>query len=374
MAIEVIKIESVVDQAEEIHKAAAALRDGAVVVFPTETVYGVAVSAAHPSGVQRLRRVKGRPDDQPFTVHIGRRKDWEPYVPSPSPLAHRLVKKGWPGPLTLIFPVPDPRSAAIYGSLSPEAAAAVYSKGSVGIRCPDHAVAEAFLTAAQIPVIASSANAGGQPAPTDSQGLADELGEQVDILLDAGHTKYRKSSTIVALEEGGYRVVRVGVWDERTIRKLATLSILFVCTGNTCRSPMAEGLCKQMIAEAMKCSPDDLPARGIVVRSAGTSGYGRGGAAPEAIELCRKRGIDISEHVIRPLTLELIHTSDYIYTMARQHAEAVRSIAPADASKIARLLPDEDIADPLGGTPQDYEVAAAKIEEGLRQRIQEVPL
>src|SRR5258707_4581610 len=105
MAAQLIKIESVAHQAEEIRKAAAALREGAVVIFPTETVYGVAVSAANSASVDRLRRVKGRPDDQPFTVHIGHRGDWQAFVPSAPPIAHRFIKKAWPGPLTLIFPV-----------------------------------------------------------------------------------------------------------------------------------------------------------------------------------------------------------------------------------------------------------------------------
>lgn len=374
MSAEVITIESAVRQRDDIRRAAEALRNGAIVIFPTETVYGLAASAARADSVERLRNLKGRTDEQPFTVHIGRRSDWQDFVPSTSPLAHRFMKKGWPGPLTLIFQVDDPRQAKVHAVLSAAGAEAIYAKSSVGIRFPDDSIAEAFLADAEVPVIASSANITGRPAPTDAEGLFESLGANVDFIIEAGPTRYRKGSSIVALNGSGYKLLRAGVWDERTIRNFATLNILLVCTGNTCRSPMAEGLLKQLAAEKLGCRPDELPERGVIIRSAGTGAHGRSAASPEAVEVCSTRGIDISGHVARPLSLELVHPSDYIYTMAMHHAEAVRSMAPADASKVARLLPDEDIADPMGGTVEEYEAAAVKIEQALRQRIQEVPL
>ena len=264
----------------QIDRAAHALANGALVVFPTETVYGLAVNAVHAASVERLRDVKGRAAEQPFTVHIGRRSDCEDFVPDLSPMGRRFIRKAWPGPLTIVFPVEDPKQARVHHLLSGPGAESVYRENTVGIRFPDHRIAERLLASAGAPIIATSANIGGQPAPTDADAVRQSLGDRVDLILDGGPTRYRRASTIIALNGQGYRVVREGVFDERMIRRFATVDILFVCTGNTCRSPMAAAFCRQMIAERLGCRPEELASRGVVVHSAGTLGVCGGEGPP----------------------------------------------------------------------------------------------
>jgi len=372
MAREVIQVDPRCPAWADVDRAARALTEGALVAFPTETVYGLAANAAIADSVERLRLAKGRGAEQPFTVHIGRRADCDEFVPELSPVAQRLVKKGWPGPLTLIFPVPDPSRARVHSKLSKPGVESVYSKDTVGIRFPDDRVAERLLSTADAPIVASSANLAGEPAPSDADAVRRQLADRVDILLDAGVTRYRKSSTVVSLNGRGYRILRTGVLDERTIQRLAMVNILFVCTGNTCRSPMAAAFCRQMLAERLGCRIDDLPAHGVVVRSAGTLGIEGGRASREAIEVCRRQGLDISSHVPCGLDVELIRPADYIFTMARHHLDVVRSLSARDAEKAWPLHPEEDIADPVGGSVEDYERAAVKIKEALAKRMSEV--
>lgn len=372
MACEIISLDPRSPDWAHVERAARAMADGALIAFPTETVYGLGVNAAKSKSVRRLREVKGRATGQPFTIHIGRRSECDDFVPEMSALGRRLIRKGWPGPLTLVFPVADPTQARAHAKLSREGAESAYSGGTVGLRFPDLGVAERLLAHAGAPVLASSANAGGAPAPTEAQAIREQLGDRVDLILDAGPTRYGRSSTIVSLNGGGYRVLRVGVLDERMVRRLAAVNILFVCTGNTCRSPMAAAFCARMLASRLGCREEELAERGVLVHSAGTLGVSGGRASRGAIEVCRREGLDISSHVPRSLDVDMIRPADYIFTMARHHIDVVRSLSPGDADKAAPLHPGEDIADPLGGTVEEYERAAKKIKEALAERMSEV--
>ena len=373
MATEVIKVESQSGGHETLNRASALLLEGGLVAFPTETVYGVGACVSVAGAIDRLREIKQRPADKAFTVHLGNRDDATRFVPRLTPLAGRFVRKAWPGPLTLILAVENPMSAPIMTGLDGTSAAAMYYDKTVGLRCPDETVAQKLLSSVEYPVVAASANRSGRRPPTTPEAVLKELGGQIDLLIDAGPTRYAKPSTIVRLQGRSYEVLREGVYDARTIKRFATIRLLFVCTGNTCRSPMAAGLASHLLARRLGCGVSELEKSGVVVNSAGTSG-GFGGASEHAVTAMRRRGIDITAHGSATLTADLIQQADHIFAMTGHHRETICGMVPSAKERVAPLLDGQDVRDPIGGSEEDYEACARIIEEGVRNRLEEVCL
>lgn len=357
---------------EACNEAGAALRAGALVIFPTETVYGVAASAAQPEALARLRRLKQTQERRPFTVHLGARAEARRYIRAPSLLLRRLAQRGWPGPMTLVTQEPNPGETEIAAELPAEQLPEIFFEGTVGLRCPDHDAARRLLTAAGGCVVASSANLPGRPPPQDFAAAVRDLEPHVDWALDAGPTRYRAASTVVAVEGERWRIVREGAIDARTVARWARSEILFVCTGNSCRSPMAEYLFRQALAEALGCAPEALADRGYIVGSAGAAAGPGGLISAGSREELAKRGLDGTAHRSRPLTVELIQQASHIFGMTPDHCAAVLALVPGASDRVRLLDVGGAIADPIGGGPEDYARSAQAIEAAVRVRLKEM--
>jgi tRNA threonylcarbamoyl adenosine modification protein (Sua5/YciO/YrdC/YwlC family) len=349
------------------------MRRGGLVVFPTETVYGIGARADDLAVVGKLRHAKERNDAKPFTIHVGRRQEAHRYVPAISALGQRLIRKGWPGPLTLLFSVPDPAKAPIFEQIERAPAEALYHDGIVGLRCPDDERARDLLNEVGAPVVAASANRAGQPAPSTCEAALDALPGGVDLALDGGRCRLSTPSTIVRLNETGFSVVRAGTYDQRALDRMAQMNLLFVCTGNTCRSPMAAGLCEHLLRERLGGQREALSDHNLSVLSAGVFAMNGSPASEQAVTVMAQRNIDISAHRSQALSTELIHQADHIFVMTPSHLEQVVRMAPAVKDR-CRLLCEDQVEDPIGGTVDVYKTCASQIEAGLRARLEELPL
>jgi protein-tyrosine phosphatase len=201
------------------------------------------------------------------------------------------------------------------------------------------------------------------------------FGDQVQLVLNDGRSRLGQPSTVVRVEQNDLRVLRQGVVSESTLRRLASFIILLVCTGNTCRSPMAEAICRKLLAKRLGCTVAELGDRGVLVMSAGLSAMMGSRATPEAVEVVRPMGIDLADHASQPLTQQLVRHADVIWTMTRSHRRAIVEQWPESASRTAVLCRDQaDVADPIGGPIEFYQQCAGQIEAELKVRIAELEL
>ena len=193
---------------EAVERAGQVIRGGGLVAFPTETVYGLAADIFNEQAVARVFEVKGRPANNPLPVQIVSKDDLARLVSEIPPVAKSLMEKFWPGPLTMVL------------SASPQVPELVTAgTGKVGIRMPDHPVALALIKAAGTPIVAPSANISGEPPPTTAQEVLEYLDGKIELILDAGPTRLKVSSTVVDLTESPPRILREGGISEAELQK-----------------------------------------------------------------------------------------------------------------------------------------------------------
>ena len=203
---------------EDLDEAAAALADGRLVAFPTETVYGLGANALDADAVRRVFAAKGRPADNPLIVHLADAADLGRVVAHITPLARELAARFWPGPLTLVLEAREEVPAVTTGGLR-----------TVAVRVPDHPVARELIRRSGVPVAAPSANRSGRPSPTTAAHVLEDLGDVVDLVVDGGPCHHGVESTVVdargdrpvVLREGSVTREQLGVAADRTTGDLA---------------------------------------------------------------------------------------------------------------------------------------------------------
>lgn len=195
---ECIKIKhSSVDEAA-LKRAAEILRGGGLVVFPTETVYGLGGNGLDADAAKKIYAAKGRPSDNPLIIHIATPEDAEKYA-VPDPIYYRLASAFMPGPLTVILPKRENIPFSVTGGLD-----------TVAVRCPSHPIAHRLIELAQIPIAAPSANLSGKPSPTCAEDVIHDLSGRVNMILDGGECEIGLESTIVKIENDELILLRPG--------------------------------------------------------------------------------------------------------------------------------------------------------------------
>lgn len=193
----------------QIEAAAALLRSGGLVAFPTETVYGLGANALDPVAVRRIFQVKGRPLTSPLIVHVDSAAMARAMVVASWPeQAEILARQFWPGPLSLVLPKRDSIPAEVTAGLA-----------TVGVRAPAHPVALELIRGTGLPLAAPSANRYMRLSPTEARHVRDSLGTAVGIILDGGPTSIGIESTVLSLAAGAPLLLRLGMISQRQLEK-----------------------------------------------------------------------------------------------------------------------------------------------------------
>jgi tRNA threonylcarbamoyl adenosine modification protein (Sua5/YciO/YrdC/YwlC family) len=367
----VINLRKTEDSRDVVHRAVQTLAEGKLVVFPTETVYGLAASARRADGVRRIFEAKGRSHSSPLALAIRSVEDAIDYAPTLGVKAQRLARRCWPGPITLV--VKHGEDESLLRQLPAEVRAAVAPNGEVGLRVPAHSAVLDVLHMIAGPIALTSANISGQPDAVTAEEAIRSIGPHVGLVIDDGACRYGQPSTVVRARDDSYECLREGVVPASALERLASMLIVIVCTGNTCRSPMAEALLRKLVAEQLGCKVEEVEQRGVLVSSAGVSAAPGGGAAPEAITTMKERGLDLTRHESQPLTEKLVRQADLILALTGAHRQAIIRRWPEASTRTFLVQPDNtDIEDPIGCPMEVYEQCANQIEEALRRRVKEL--
>ncbi len=315
----------------QIHEVVQVLKEGKPVVFPTETVYGIGIALSQKKNSGVIFDLKGREENKPLSLHIARvtsldlKKIFFPRI------VNFLIHRFWPGPLTLVIKSRDGEKT--------------------GYRFPSNLIARQLIEELGEPVLATSANLSGKDPALTIEEAERYFGDKVPLYLDGGKTEFQAASTVLDLSQYPPNFIREGS-EARKVRDaiqefeaflFMKKKILLVCTGNTCRSPMAEGWLRRYFL-------DEGLADSFEVISCGTTAFSGVPPSEEAIEVMREEGIDISVKRSRPLNDELLFQSDIIFVMTEAHKDYILERAPEVSGKIHIL----DIPDPIGMEKEAY--------------------
>lgn len=204
------------DTIEDIKKAGQIIKEGGLVAFPTETVYGLGADGLNPEAVKKVYKAKGRPSDNPMILHISQVDQIYEIAKTVTPNHLKLMDAFWPGPMTMVMDCKDIVPKETTGGLS-----------TVGIRLPKTEAARQLISAAGTPIAAPSANLSGKPSPTNANHVLDDLDGRIDALIEGGDCQVGIESTVLTIKDDKIIILRPGLITPADIEKIVDLPVEF---------------------------------------------------------------------------------------------------------------------------------------------------
>lgn len=323
MQTKIFSAEDVARDGRALTEAAEIIRRGGLVAFPTETVYGLGADATDAEAAKKIYAAKGRPSDNPLIVHVSEPRDADAYAHT-GELYYRLADAFMPGPLTVIMPKKDVVPDGVTGGLD-----------TVGVRCPSHELARAFISLCGRAVAAPSANLSGSPSPTSAAHVISDMDGRIDAIIDGGECEIGLESTIVKIEGDGLVLLRPGAITADALR--------CVCENVTVAPAVTEELCEneRPLSPGMKYR-HYAPSVPLVLLAGEADAVTRYLKDAETRERCAVLCYSEELSTLRADRLIDIGARDDLATQAQRLFAALRDADKLDCDVIYAHLPEKD--------------------------------
>ncbi|QDU80183.1 Low molecular weight protein-tyrosine-phosphatase YwlE [Polystyrenella longa] len=379
---QVLNIRNSDDPRDIIHLAVQALVDGELVVFPSETGYLITGYSLQKIAAERLKAVLNAHACDLETrgscfLTLKSGTELADYTGVLEGFGRKLSRRCWPGPVSLSLPtqIDTGTVPTLLSSFSKPVRELLVNENRVQYRVPAHDSIQDAMKLLPAPLVTIRECWGKSALLTTAADVQEFLKDQSALVIDDGPSRYGQAATVVHVDESEWELREKGVVSAATLRRLASDMFLFVCTGNTCRSPMAEVLFRKYLADKLQCQDDELLERGFIVESAGLSALAGMRAAVEAVDVVAEQGVDLSVHQSQPLTNRLIDQADYIFVMTRGHLDSLLSVRPDIHDRVRLLSSDgSDVSDPIGAGRAQYEECKTQIEQYVRDIVDNIQL